>query len=66
MDLHSDLLTRAEAFCSRTGIPKAKLGRVVAKDSKFFKRVEAGGGFTVKTYERFLRHFREHAREDTA
>lgn len=67
MDHRADLLQRAAAFCERTGKSKSSLARAVLNDAKFFDRVEGrGGGFTVKTYERFLRHFREHEREDAA
>jgi hypothetical protein len=36
------------------------LATIVANDGKFFDRVEAGGGFTVGMYERFLKYMEDH------
>jgi hypothetical protein len=36
---------------------KARLATIVANDGKFFSRLEAGGGFTTRMYERFLAYF---------
>jgi len=60
MDFREDLLRRSAEFCSRTGMSRSGLARAVLNDPKFFDRVEVrGGGFTVRTYERFLQYFRE-------
>ena len=55
MDLTSSLLAVADAYCTATGMSKARLATLVANDGKFFDRVEAGGGFTVRTYESAMR-----------
>lgn len=57
MDLKADLLSRADAYCEAAGISKARLATIVANDGKFFTRIENGGGFTTRMYERFLAHF---------
>lgn len=57
MDLKADLLARADAFCATTGMSKARLATIVANDGKFFARIEGGGGFTTRMYERFIAHF---------
>lgn len=57
MDLKTDLLARAEAYCAATGISKARLATKVANDGKFFTRIENGGGFTTRMYERFVAFF---------
>ncbi|HEX3065177.1 MAG TPA: hypothetical protein VHQ39_06830 [Dongiaceae bacterium] len=56
-DLTTHLLRSAEAYCRRTGLSKARLATIVINDGKFFDRVAAGGGLTVKTYEKFMAHF---------
>lgn len=51
------LIEQAEQFCVANGCTEEQLARVVAKDSKFFKRVRSGRTFTVKMLERFEDHF---------
>lgn len=60
MDLTAQLLTAAERFCRETNISMARLATIVVNDGKFFERVGAGGGLTVKTYEKFMAHFAAH------
>lgn len=57
MDLKADLLSRADAYCQASGMSKARLATIVANDGKFFSRIENGGGFTTRMYERFLAYF---------
>ena len=60
MDLRTDLLTATERHCAATGMSKARLSTIVINDGKFFKRIEDGGDFTVRTYERFMAYFASH------
>jgi hypothetical protein len=57
MSLKSSLLNIAERHCLATGMSKARLATLIANDGKFFDRIEAGGGFTARTYERALQWF---------
>lgn len=58
--LKAKLIADAEAHCARVGISKARLATIVAKDGKFFTRIEAGGGCTTDMYERFQAYFAAH------
>ena len=60
MDLKSELLIQADAYCEEAGISLARLATIVANDGKFFVRLQSGGGLTVRMYERFMAYFREH------
>lgn len=64
MDLTADLLAKADDYCATAKISRARLATLVANDGKFFDRVEAGGGLTIKMFERFMAYFREHPAED--
>ncbi|NFV80024.1 hypothetical protein [Magnetospirillum aberrantis] len=65
MDLRSHLLAEADRYCAATGMSKARLATIVAKDGKFFARIEAGGDCTTGMYERFMTHFAERAATTT-
>lgn len=56
-DLTAHLLRRADEYCRRTGLSKARLATIVINDGKFFDRIEGGGGLTVKTFEKFMALF---------
>lgn len=60
-DPRSHLLTRADEFCSQTGMTKASLGWRVMRDGKFFPRIESGKGFTERTYRKFMDFFQRAA-----
>lgn len=57
------LLSRADAYCQEKKISRSRLGGIVAKDGKFFKRIEDGGDMTVGMYERFIAFFDDHDRK---
>ena len=61
MTLKDQLLNNAARFCEDKGISKARLATIVVNDGKFFDRIESGGGFTVATFEKFERYFRNEA-----
>lgn len=60
MDLKSDLLAIADRYCDATGMSKARLATILANDGKFFDRIEAGGGFTVRRFEDSMRWLSDH------
>lgn len=64
MALRDELIAAAERHCQAHGITKAALGEAVMKDNKFFARIEAGGGFTIRTFERFMAYFAANAGSD--
>ena len=55
--LRSQLLRQARKHCADEKITLPTLGRRVLNDTAFFVRVEGGGGFTVRTYDRFQDYF---------
>lgn len=66
MDLKSELIAKADAYCETARISRARLATLVANDGKFFDRIEGGGGLTVKMFERFIAYFRDNPAEDRA
>lgn len=67
MTLKTTLIDAAERHCRFAGISKARLASIVVNDGKFFDRIERGGSFTARTYERFMTHFaRADARRSAA
>ena len=61
MDLRQQLLDQVDAYCARTGMSRARLATLVVNDGKFFARLVKGGGFTVRTYEKFQAFFEAEA-----
>jgi hypothetical protein len=59
MRLTESLLNLARLWAAAHDKSLARLGQIVAKDGKFFARVEAGKDFQVTTFERFLAFFRD-------
>lgn len=57
MTLKTTLIDAAERHCRFAGISKARLASIVVNDGKFFDRIERGGSFTARIYERFMAHF---------
>lgn len=59
MDYRKQLLEAAEAYCKTTGLSRATVGNYVAKDNRFFDRIESGGGCTIDTFQKVMRWFSE-------
>ena len=55
--LREQLLKQTEEFCGERGVSPREVGVAVMNDPGFFTRVRKGGGFTVKTFERFQAYF---------
>lgn len=66
MDLKAELLAEADAYCTEAGISRARLATLVANDGKFFNRIDAGAGLTIKMFERFKTYFRDHPAAERA
>ena len=60
MDLRTNLINESSAYAEARGISLSRLASLVVNDGKFFSRLESGGSFTVRTYERFLSYFAAH------
>lgn len=59
MTLLERLQRLGRLWADSQGRELSTLGTLVAKDGKFFARLEAGKSCTVATFERFLAFFRE-------
>lgn len=59
IDYRKELLDVANRFCTLTGKARGTIGNAVAKDARFFDRIEEGGGCTVDTYQNVMRWFDE-------
>lgn len=68
MTLREKLLQAADDYCRLSGRSKARVATIVARDGKFFDRLEAGGDCTTAMYERFMDFFasEQARREETA
>lgn len=60
MSFKAILFDLAAGYCEHSGMSRARLATLIANDGKFFDRVENGGGFTIRTYERALQWFSDH------
>jgi hypothetical protein len=65
-DIRNNLLERARAFADRRKSSFSAIGLAAVNDSKFLKRVEAGEGFNVNTYQRVIDWIDAHEREVAA
>ncbi len=64
MGLRQQLLDQVDAYCARTRMSPARLATIVVNDGKFFVRLAKGGGFTVRTYEKFQAYFAAEAEKE--
>lgn len=55
-----ELIDLAKAHRRATGIEMATIATKVMNDGKFFDRIENGGGFTMRTYDKVKDWFRIH------
>lgn len=53
-NLVDELLSRADHYCARSKLSRARIATLAVNDGDFFRRVEAGGTLTIKTYEKFM------------
>lgn len=53
-ELRTTLLKTAKAVCKARGITEETIALRAIRDNTFFKRLRAGAGFTVKTYDRLM------------
>lgn len=59
IDLRTNLLQHARKYQRQSGLSLATIATKVMNDGKFFDRIENGGGFTVRTYEKCMQWFSE-------
>lgn len=59
MDSREKLLEAKNRYCEATGLAQATVATKVMNDGKFFDRIEDGKGFTMGTYEKVMRWFKE-------
>jgi hypothetical protein len=57
--LRQHLIALAEKFEACTGTAAATIGRRALNDNKVFARLEAGDGFTIRTFDRLTVWFSE-------
>lgn len=57
MDITEHLISTAKDYCQRRNLSPSRVSTLVMNDGKFLDRVAAGGGLTVKTYEKCLDWF---------
>jgi hypothetical protein len=63
--LRSQLLCLADAFSGATFMTRPSIGKAALNDNTFFRRVEAGDNFTVKTFARLVQWFSDNWPETT-
>lgn len=56
-ELAANLLKLASDYEAATKLSKSGVGKSILNDTTFFKRIEAGDGFNVKTYDRVVEWF---------
>lgn len=56
-ELSENLLRLARIYCRETGLAPSTTGMRAAHDARFFKRIESGKGFTVRTYDTVIGWF---------
>ena len=60
MDLREHLIAESARYCAARGISLSRLAKLAVNDGKFFRRIEAGGDFGIRTYDRFMAYLRDH------
>lgn len=60
MDYRRRLLIVAVAYSEATSLSMARVATLVHNQGAFFKRLEAGAGCTVDTYEKCMQWFSDH------
>ena len=56
-ELKENLKAIGEAFALATGLASGTIWNRAAKDARFLERIEAGKGFTIKTYDNAMAWF---------
>lgn len=53
-DIRNALMTRATAYAKARNSSLSTIGLKAVNDSKFFKQVEDGRGFSINTYQKVM------------
>lgn len=56
-ELRSNLIACASAFAAARSLSLSTVGRLVAKDGRFFDRLDDGSTFTARKYDEVIRWF---------
>jgi hypothetical protein len=52
--VRQNLISRARAFCQAKKTSFSAIGKAAISDDRFLARVDAGGNFTLDTYQRVI------------
>lgn len=52
--VRQNLISRARAFCEARKTSFSAIGKAAISDDRFLARVDAGGNFTLDTYQRVI------------
>lgn len=63
--LRSHLHLLATRYAETLGVSVASVGKAALRDNTFFQRIEAGEGFTIRTFDRALQWFSDNWPSDT-
>jgi hypothetical protein len=63
-ELRSNLIACASAFAAARSLSLSTVGRLVAKDGRFFDRLDDGSTFTARKYDEVIRWFSDSWPED--
>ena len=56
-ELRSHRTALSAEFCARSGLAQSTVWMRAAQDARFLDRIQGGGGFTIKTYDKLLEWF---------
>lgn len=59
MTMTRDFMKEIEAFCAETGMAASYMGQLAVKNSKIYKRLQAGGTVDLNTVEKIRRFMTE-------
>lgn len=62
--IRRNLISRARAFCEARKTSFSAIGKAAISDDRFLARVDAGGNFTLDTYQRVIDWMDAAERED--
>ena len=63
-ELRSNLIACASAYAASRSLSLSTVGRLVAKDGRFFDRLDDGSTFTARKYDEVILWFAERWPED--
>lgn len=64
--LRAHLFELADAFEKSTGVSRPSIGKAALRDNTFFRRLSAGDGFTIKTFDKLIQWFSDNWPDEQA